>query len=132
MPFKEFDKRSATASKSPFVTIQRKGPFSFNMAAYELMGKPEAVRLLFDEEEQLVGFRPAETSHPRAFPMRQQQNGVTFMVAGQAFTRHHGIDTSVARRYAVRMQDDLLILDLKSESTDVTGPRLRNRERETV
>ena len=132
MPFEEFDKRAATASKSPFVTIQRKGPFSFNKAAYELMGKPEAVTLLYDNEEKLIGFKPVPISNPRAFPMRPQQNEVTFVVTGQAFTKHYNIDTSTARRYAVEMRDGLLVLDLKSESTDVTGPRAKSRERATA
>lgn len=132
MPFVEFDKRAAVASKSPFVTMQRKGPLSLNLAAYELLGKPEAVTLLYDEEEELVGFKPAPTSNPRAFPVRAQgQNAVTFVVAGQAFSKHFGLDTSTARRYAVDLKDGMLILDLKAESTDVTGPRARSRDRES-
>ena len=131
MPFVEFDKRAAVASKSPFVTLQRKGPFSFNQAAYDLLGKPEAVTLLYDEDERVIGFKPTSISNPRAFPLRPQgQNAVTFVVAGQAFAKHFGIDTSTARRYAVEKREDMVILDLKSESTDVTGPRARSRDRE--
>lgn len=130
MPFEEFDKRAATASKSPFVTIQRKGPFSLNRAAFELMGKPEAVTLLYDEEEEFIGFRPVSLTNPRAFPVRPQgKNAATFMVAGQAFSKYHGMDTSIARRYAVKMRDNILVLDLKSESVDVTGPRAAMRSR---
>lgn len=132
MPFEEFDKRAAVASKSPFVTIQRKGIFSMNQAAYLLMGSPEAVTLMFDSEEGLVGFKPTTTSSPRAFPVRPQQNGVTYVVAGQAFSKHYGIDTSVARRYGVEARDNILVLDLNSESTDATGPRARSRNREPV
>lgn len=127
MPFEEFDKRAATASKSPFVTIQRKGPFSLNKAAVELMGEPEAVTLLYNGEENLIGFKPTSPANPRAFPLRPQgRNASTYMLAGQAFTRHYGIDTSTARRYGVEMRDGLLVLDLKAESVDVTGPRLKN------
>lgn len=132
MAFEEFDKRAATASKSPFVTIQRKGMFSMNQAAYVLMGKPEAVTLMFDPDERLVGFRPTLISSPRAFPVRAQQNAVTFVVGGQAFTKHYGIDTSVARRYGVEIRDGILVLDLNSQSTDATGPRARSRTREPV
>ncbi len=132
MPFEEFDKRAAVASKSPFVTIQRKGIFSMNQAAYLLMGSPEAVTLMFDSEERLVGFKPTTTSSPRAFPVRPQQNGVTYVVTGQAFSKHYGIDTSVARRYGVETRDNILVLDLNSESTDATGPRARSRNRESV
>lgn len=130
MPFKEFDRRTAATSKSPFVTIQRKGPFGFNSAAYEALGKPEAVTLLYDEEERLIGFKPVDLRNPRAFPIRAQgPNLKSYIVAGQAFSNYHGLDTSVARRYPVEMRDGILVLDLKADSVDVTGPRAANRSR---
>lgn len=133
MPFEEFDKRAAGASKNPFVTIQRKGPFGLNRAAYVLMGEPEAVSLLYDEEEQLIGFQPRPATYPRAFPVRQQgAHSLTYMIAGAAFTQHYGIDTAVARRFAVEMRDGVLVLDLKATSVDVTGPRAKSRQRATA
>ncbi len=126
MGFEVFDKRAAVASKHPYVTMQRKGPFSFNQAAFDLMGSPEAVELLYDRDTERVGFRPTDPERPRAFPVRAQgKNSVTHVVAGQSFAKHYGLDTSVARRYSVAMDGDMLILDLRGESTDVTGPRAR-------
>lgn len=128
MAFEVFDKRSATASKQPFVTIQKKGPFSLNKAAHEALGEPSHVEMLYDSENKLIGFRPVSDTSPRAYPLRPQgPNNATFMIAGQAFTKHYKIDTSVARRYAAQLQEDMLVVDIKSESTDVTGPRSRSR-----
>jgi hypothetical protein len=127
MGFETYDKRRASASKHPYVTIQRKGPFSFNRAAFELMGTPKAVELLYDREKERVGFRSASPDRPQAFPVRAQgQNSVTHIVAGQSFTNHYGIDTSVARRYPVRMEDEILVLDLHGDSVEATGPRARS------
>lgn len=127
MGFETFDKRSATASKHPYVTIQRRGPFSFNRAAYELMGNPEAVEILYDRDTERVAFLPVSAERPRAFPVRAQgKNAATRMVSGQAFANHYGLDTSVARRYAVTMEGDMLVLDLRGESTDATGPRTKH------
>ena len=130
MPFEVFDKRAATASKNPMVSIQKQGSFSLNRAAYKLMGEPETVELLFDAGEKLIGFREAAANSPRAYPVRPQgKNAATFMIAGQAFTKYYDIDTSTARRYSVEMQDGILILDLKGESTVVTGPRAAMKSR---
>lgn len=130
MPFEEFDKRAAMASKSPFVTIQRRGPLSLNKAAYAAMGEPEAVTLLYDREEKLIGLKSVSLTNPRALPVRPQgPNQNTYMIAGRAFAQHYDLDTSVARRYAVEMRDGLLVLDLKSPSVDVTGPRAAMRSR---
>lgn len=133
MPFKEFDKRAASTSKDPFVTIQRRGPFGLNKAAYELMGSPEAVTLLYDEEEELIGFKPASTTNPRAFPVRVQgSNSSSYLIAGQKFTKFHGINTDTARRYGVELRDGILVVDLRAPSTDATGARLKARERESA
>jgi hypothetical protein len=130
MPFEVFDKRAAVATKNPMVTIQKGGAFSLNKAAYELMGSPETVELLFDPEERLIGFRPVDSASPRAYPVRPQgKNAATFMIAGRAFTKHYELDTDVARRYSTQLQDDMLVLDLKSESIDVTGPRASVKSR---
>jgi hypothetical protein len=127
MPFEVFDKRSAAATKSPMVTIQSGGSFSLNKAAEQLVGSPEAVELLYDPDERLIGFRPVDPSSPRAFPVRPQgKNATTYMIAGRAFSKHYELETERARRYAVTMQGDVLVLDLKSDSVDVTGPRARS------
>jgi hypothetical protein len=124
VPFEVFDKRSAAATKSPMATIQRGGSFSLNKAAQELMGSPEAVELLYDLDEKLIGFRPVEPTSPRAFPVRPQgKNASTYMIAGRAFSKYYKLDASQARRYAVKMANGILVLDLNSESVDVTGPR---------
>jgi hypothetical protein len=130
MAFEVFDRKAATASKNPMVSIQKQGSFSLNRAAYKLMDEPEMVELLFDRAEKLIGFRNVPANNPRAYPVRAQgKNAATFMIAGQAFTKYYGIDTSTARRYSVKMQDGILVLDLKSESTVVTGPRAAMKSR---
>lgn len=135
MPFETFDKRTAAATKAPMATIQRQGSFSLNKAAHTDLGNPEAVELLFDRDNQLIGFKPVAPTSPRAFPVRPQgANAGTLMIAGQAFTKYYGIDTSKARRYPVEVQDDgnggILVLDLKGDSVEVTSPAERRKTRE--
>ena len=125
MSFEVFDKRAAGVSKHPRVTIQRGGMFSFNRAAFDLMGKPDALELLYDREGERVAFRPVEAGRARSFPVRAQgKNSITYMVAGRAFAKHYELDTSIARRYAVTMEGDMLVLDLRGDYEDATGPRM--------
>jgi hypothetical protein len=130
VPFELYDRRSAPIKTSPFVTIQRRGPLSLNMAAYELLGKPEAAALLFDRENQLVGIRKVEPTEPYAFPVRPQgKKGAkpsNYVMSTQAFTKYYDIDTSIAMRYPVEMQDDTLVIDL-SRGVEATGPRDKSR-----
>ncbi len=131
MPFERYDKRSAPIKTSPFVTIQRRGPMSLNMATYELLGRPEAAELLFDREGDRIGIRKVPPTEPYAFPVRPQgrKEGKpsNFVLSTQTFTRYFEIDTSTAMRYPVEMQeDDILIVDL-SRGVEATGPRDKSR-----
>ena len=127
MPFERFDKKTMTVSKAPYLTLQKGGTMSLNRRAFLDLGEPEAVELLFDRDEQLIGLKPTSPKEPYAFPIRPQgsRNRVSnYAVAGQAFTKHYDIDTSVARRYLAEMRDDTLVVDLKSGGAIATGPRL--------
>lgn len=132
LPFEEFDKRAASASKSPFVTIRKDKGFTLNLAAYKLLGEPEAVTLLYDPEERLIGFKAASTDYPRAYPIRTQEKGTAVTVAGRAFSLHYDLDVSATRRYAVEVRDGVLVLDLESDSTEIEGPWTRRQESQTV
>ncbi|MDQ3922523.1 MAG: hypothetical protein M3309_01085, partial [Actinomycetota bacterium] len=77
----------------------------------------------------LIGMKKTSPKEPYAFPVRPQGTRdriSNFLVAGQSFTNFFGIDTSVARRYAAEMQDDILIVDLKKGGAEVTGPRAKS------
>ncbi len=130
MPFERFDKRSVPIAENPFVTIQMRGPLSLNYSAYRTLGEPEAVELLYDRESETVGLRPVSPKESYAFPVRPQgrkdKRPSNYVIAGQAFTKHYGIDTSVAKRYPAEMQGDVLAVDLK-RGTVATGPRLKGK-----
>lgn len=122
--FEVFERHSVPVSRVPMITVQRKGTLSLNAAAFEALESPEAVQLLYDPVERVIGFRKIDPSDPTAYRIRRQPNARSYVVAGQAFTQHYGINTDVARRYAAKMFDKVLGVDLKGESIEVRGPRL--------
>ena len=124
--FEVFDKYHSRSVKELFVTIQRRGNFSLNRAAFQALGGPQSVEILFNRAKRLIGFRPTDPDNGRAVPVRKQSNADSYMIAGLTFTKEYDIDTTVARRYAAKMQENMLVVDLNSPSTDATGPRLRN------
>ena len=127
MPFEVYTKRLVPIGLAPYVTIQRKGIFSLNAAAFEALGKPKAVELMYDAEEQMVGLRKVDTEVEHAYPVRGLGGKAesTFLISGMAFSKHYGLTVDTATRYPVKMIDDVLVIDLKVEGTDVTGPRGR-------
>jgi hypothetical protein len=127
--FLEFDRRSAPTPKEPFVTLQKKGLMSLNRAAFDALGQPASVTLLYNPERRVIALRPTDPGNPRAYPVRRQggreSGGGNYLVAGTAFTTFHRIATDVARRYTARLTDNVLFFDLNEDAPIVTGPRAK-------
>lgn len=122
--FEEFSRKSAPIGAKPYVTIQRRGAISLNRTAFDSLGKPQAVKLLYDRKQRVIGLRPTELGIEGAYPVRTQASS-NWLIAGTAFVAHWGIDTSVAKRYEAEMTGDVLVIDLKSQGVEVTGPRAK-------
>lgn len=122
--FETFTRRMVPLTHQPTVTIQRRGTISLNKAAQVALGEPSAVELLFDVNERIVGLRGIEATAPHAYPLRSQREDIgPYLVAGMAFTKFYGIDTSVSIRRVVIMDNGILCVDLKQEGTAVTSNR---------
>jgi hypothetical protein len=114
--FEVFDQKRRQTAKTPLITLQARGAFSFNEAAYEAMGRPQRIELLFAPEERIVGFRPTNGDVPHAYPIHKQPNGRTFQSGGgKAFCNHYGIPTGQSRRFEGRMYDGILGIDLNEQ-----------------
>ncbi|HLZ81585.1 MAG TPA: hypothetical protein VKP04_08135 [Ktedonobacteraceae bacterium] len=100
-----------------------------NLKAYQLLQSPASVELNYDPDEKLVGIRAIKPTDERGYAVRKQgHNNTGYEVAAQAFTKHWGIDTSIARRYKAYMEGAFLVVDLKQEGEDATGVRSKFRK----
>jgi hypothetical protein len=128
MGFQVFEKGSAPVSSVPAATIQKRGLISLNRTAFELLHSPEAVELMWDPDERLIGFRSAPLSNPNAYPVRAQNASSSkgpVLIAGSLFTRFIGLDTSEAKRWVPTLNDDILVIDLNTPGQKVTSNRSR-------
>ncbi|ABK05757.1 hypothetical protein Arth_4320 (plasmid) [Arthrobacter sp. FB24] len=130
MAFKVFEKGSAPAPTIPTVTIQKRGMFSLNEAAFSLIDEPEAVQFLWDDEKRLIAIQAAKLTDPNAYPTRRQgpagatpQKRGIVLIAGTMFTKFIGIDTSVAKRWVPDREGDMLIVDLNKPAQTVASNR---------
>lgn len=107
--FEEFSPGTARKSADPKLTLQKGGTISLNSAAVEKLrraGEKDEdqipVVFLYDARKRLVAIKRVEKS-PNQYLIRKQPNSTSFLVSAAAFARHHGIDTSEARRYDARL-----------------------------
>lgn len=127
--FEVFDRRSRPVSNQPTITIQKRGNFSLNRAAFEALDGPEAVELLFDRTERLIAMRPSETTNRLAYPVRKQQNAASYLIAGNAFNQYYGIETGITKRWDAELLDGMLVIDLKVKPQEVISNRDKSQQR---
>lgn len=122
-----FDRRATPLVKRPEVTIQKKGMLSMNASAHHALGRPDAVELLWDAEQRVIGLRPVATDSPQAYPLRSVGTGNSFVISGTAFFAFFGISPEAPKRRDVKVEDGVLILDLKDPGRDATSNRNRRK-----
>lgn len=125
--FEVFKKRFAPLVKQPYVTIQTRGTISLNKAAFLAIGSPEAVELLWDAKDQIIGFRPVDRDVEHAYPVRNatKPDANAFVLSGTAFAHHYGIVIAVSTRYSATTVEGVLCVDLKTGGTEVTSNRAK-------
>ena len=106
--FEVFTGRAYPAGEEEVITIHRRGLLSVNRAAHIALGEPEAVELLYDWNERVMGLRAVSPEVQHAYPVRRQRATSSLLVSGRAFTTCYGIPTETARRYQARMLGDVL------------------------
>lgn len=96
------------------VSLNHKSIFAFNRYAFDALGEAEAVVLLLDKINSLIGFRPAHPRLDNAFPLKCKNKYGSYIIRANLFCIHHGIkpDKTIVFR-DVRTEDNrILVLNL--------------------
>ena len=125
----------------PLVTLQMKGLLGFNPAAYELLGRPDAVELMFDKLNGSIGIKAVQADSPHAVTVRRANSSDSRAVSAATFCVYYGIRYENSLRFRnIRLDHEgILVLDLRdarevvkrtsrqrTESEDQAVPRAQN------
>lgn len=117
MPKFEVFQRGRRAAVGAYVSIQTKGAMAISFAAWESIGRPEAVRLLWSGEDGgIVGLQPCGLDEDNAYRVRMEGKNPEGprALAARDFTKHYDIDTSGARRFPVQVENGVLLFKLNT------------------
>lgn len=125
-----FDRGNSPVSVvDPEVTIQRSGAMTINRASAAALGYPEAIELMYAEQERIIGLRAAEAGAPRSFKLNPQGKGPTYYAtSGKSFMNRYEIPHEIATRYKARMSGEILLVDLKEGGVQVFSTRSKTHE----
>lgn len=122
MAFETFKRNRMPSNVEPAITIQKRGALSLNNAAFEALGAPGFVELLYDRDERLIGIQKSDENTSHAYAVRGTGvNQATRVVSGKAFLAYYDIPRGVARRWIAQERDGMLVIDLKQPGTEVSG-----------
>lgn len=89
----EFEGRpNRRTSDEARVTLSGRGVILLNRYAYDALGMPAAVKLLYDEDRRVIGLMPEDIRRPNAFSVKQKDKYHNRTIHAHPFCRHFGID----------------------------------------
>jgi hypothetical protein len=109
------------------ITINRKNVLTFNRYAVKALGNPEAVMLMFEKKESLIGIVASSLKDKDAFPLKRKgARDINWTVHVAPFCRHHKIMIDKTERFEHPEIDEAGILRLDLKNThDVSNRRKR-------
>jgi hypothetical protein len=114
--FAEFEEGPREAAGSSVnVTVNNRGYFFLNGKALLEMGEPDAVVLMYDAKERVIGMQRAPIGRKSSYLLkRKAKNTAGRIVYAVNFCRHHDITPKCTLRFtAPEVKNGVLILDLK-------------------
>jgi hypothetical protein len=134
--FEIFDPNFVKPKEGATVSLQRRGTFALNREAFEEIGSPEAVHLLYDPQLHIVGFRAFIAGAPRTYPVTVHNTGRTYLINARSFCLYYKIDLTEARLFGAQLIGEVLAINLKeplvittrhTNQTVFPGERVANR-----
>ena len=107
----------------PVVGVHKGGRFSLNQAAYEALGQPALVELLFDESTVRMGMRAAGDEDRHAYSLKQPAGTSRYYITATSFARHYGINPDKTYERDAVLEGDVLAcaVDATSDATNMPG-----------
>lgn len=98
------------------VTMQRDGALLMNELAYEQIGRPEAVELMFEARTQRIGLKAIDPDEDHAFRVKKRKRMNQWEVRASPFFVHHRIKTDRTMLFGkIEMTaDGVMALDMGS------------------
>ncbi|GAC1408019.1 MAG: hypothetical protein NVSMB52_21080 [Chloroflexota bacterium] len=120
--------RSGRTGGTASATVTRAGEINLSRPAYESLGSPDFVLLMYNQHAGTIALKPAGASTPFARRTFRRQNGGGTIHA-RVFTRFCGLDDGKVHRYdECAVEDGALVIPLR----DVAQRRRSAAEREPV
>jgi len=96
------------------VSLSKDGNFRLNKKAFEALGSPAALKLMFEERTSTIGFAPTSPDMPNAYPTTYKERGAGTRFSCREFLKTNKIPYDVAVTFpTARVEHNVLLLEIK-------------------
>lgn len=113
--FETFSGATRARIAAPLVTLQSKGGFSLNAPAFEALGKPAAVLLMYNAATNQIALKAVPEGTPGGHRVRAAGKGHTHVVSALNFLKAYDIPYSEYKALGTTVQEGVAVLDLNTE-----------------
>lgn len=111
--WEEFTQKNVGNADFVRVSLNPRGVFGLNQKAVGLLGAPEAVVMLFDKANRLIGLKASSPDVNHAYELKQQGTSQNYFLRAKSFCNFYGIDTADTVVFNdVQMEDGVIVLQL--------------------
>ena len=129
--WKEFRNEKPRSVNGFYVSINQRGIILLNRKAFAELGSPEAVALLYDEENSSIGLCPVEPWRDTSFPVQPRGVSGNQLVRALPFLKANKIQISYTVKFLKpELEDDILIPDLNRTARATQSPRTGWRKKD--
>lgn len=113
------------AKREVRVTLGQKGVFYLNGVAYDALGQPAAVEILYEGNRRIIGLKPVDLRKHNAFPIKIHGTGTYKRISAAAFCQHFRIKLreTVLFDGADLNDEGVMLLDMNRTITVGRGAR---------
>jgi hypothetical protein len=110
--FEVFTQVGPIKENGPALTLRLDGSVTINAAAYELLGRPNFVELLYAREQRTLGLRPCAPTVAHARIVRRDKDNKRTFVSARPLLKFYGMEGARAANGPARQYGDVLAVQL--------------------
>ncbi len=122
--WEEFTQTNNGRADAVRVSLNARGTFALNQKAVDLLGGTEAIVLLFDKANRLIGLKPSSPKVNHACGLKRVGASQSYFLRAKSFCNFYGIDIGDKVVFNdAQMEDGMIVLNLDNVTEVVRRAR---------
>ncbi len=111
--WEEFTQKSTVKADTIRVSLNARGNFALNQKAVDLLGNPEAIVLMYDRVNRLIGLKTSSADVNHAYQLKRQGTSQSYFLRAKSFCNFYGIDIADTVVFNdAKLEDGMIVLQI--------------------